>query len=119
MRSNQGLSMSIGGETIPMTVQAEASHMTLDEAAASGLFDMPDEPGLVRIPVSVTVMIPAELLQPPEPLPGQELAYSPHDVPPEDGSTPSRRSFGNHPKAVAAQRIAETFKDTLRQTSSR
>ena len=119
MRSNQGLSMSIGGEAIPMTVQAEASHMTLDEAMASGLFDTADEPDLVRIPISMNVMIPAELLQPPEPLPGQSPAYSPDGVPSESSGTPSRRSFGNHPKAIAAQRIAGTFKDTLNQTSSR
>ena len=119
MRSNQGLSMSVGGEAIPMTMQAEASHMTLDEATASGLFDMADESDLVRIPISVNVMIPAELLQPPKPPPGQDPAYSLHGVPPESSGSPLRRSFGNHPKAVAAQRIAETFKDTLRQTSSR
>jgi hypothetical protein len=33
-------------------VQAEISHMTLEEATASGLFDLPDEPGMVRIPIT-------------------------------------------------------------------
>lgn len=60
-------SMSIGGENIPFTIQAEARHMTMDEAIASGLFDMPDEPGMVRIPISISVMIPDHLLEPPRP----------------------------------------------------
>ena len=45
--------MSIGGESIPFTMQGEVSHMTLDEAIASGLFDMSDEPDVVRIPISI------------------------------------------------------------------
>ncbi len=43
------MGLSIGGESIPFTMQAEASRMTIEEAVASGLFDMPDEPGMVRI----------------------------------------------------------------------
>ena len=71
MASDQELpgqfAMSIGGESIPFTMQAEVSHMTIDEAIASGLFDMPDEPGMVRIPISINVMVPNHLLWPPEP----------------------------------------------------
>ena len=55
---------SIGDESIAMTMQAEASHMTLDEAIASGLFDIAEEPGMVRIPITLNVMIPGHLLQP-------------------------------------------------------
>ena len=51
--------------------------MTLNEATVSGLFDMPDEPGLVRIPISVNVMVSNHLLQPPKPLPSHSPAYSP------------------------------------------
>ena len=54
--------MSLGSEHIPMTMQADASRMTIDEAAASGLFDVPDEPDMVRIPISVSVMVPWHLL---------------------------------------------------------
>ena len=63
--------MSIGGESIPFTMQAEVSYMTIDEAVASGLFDLPDEPGMVRIPISIEVMIPNHILWPPEPAAGQ------------------------------------------------
>jgi hypothetical protein len=55
--------VSIGDEIIPMTMQAEFAHMTLDEAIASGTFDMPEEPGWVRIPVTIHVMIPGEMLE--------------------------------------------------------
>ncbi len=34
--------LSIGGESVAFTIQAEAGHMTIDEAVASGLFDIPD-----------------------------------------------------------------------------
>ena len=59
--------LSIGSESIPFTMQVQGSHMTIDEAVASGLFDVPDEPGMVRIPISINVMIPGHLLEPPEP----------------------------------------------------
>ena len=55
--------VSIGGESITMTMQAECEHLTLDEAIASGVFDMPDEPGWVRIPVTIHVMIPGKVLE--------------------------------------------------------
>ncbi len=54
---------SLGDESISMTMQAEASHMTLDEAIASGLFDIAEEPGMIRIPITLNVMIPGHLLQ--------------------------------------------------------
>ena len=55
--------ISVGGESIAMAMQAECVHLTLDEAVASGAFDMPDEPGWVRIPVTIHVMIPGEVLE--------------------------------------------------------
>ncbi|WP_428391266.1 hypothetical protein [Lichenicoccus sp.] len=63
-----GLTMSLGGESIPMTIQAEIGHMSLDEVVASGRFDLPDVPGMVRIPVMVHVTISHALLHPPAPL---------------------------------------------------
>ena len=57
--------LSIGGDAIPFTMQGQASQMTLEEAVASGLFDVADEPGMVRIPISIDVMIPDHLLEPP------------------------------------------------------
>ncbi len=45
MASDQDLpgqfEMSIGDESIPRAVQAEIGHMTLEEAIASGFFDLP------------------------------------------------------------------------------
>ena len=55
--------VSGGGESFPMTMQAEFQHLTIDEAVASGVFDVPGEPGWVRIPVTIHVMIPGELLK--------------------------------------------------------
>ncbi len=75
------LTMSVGGESVAFTAQAEGSRMSLDEAVASGLFDLPDAPGMTRIPVSITVMIPGHLLQPPaapaEPDPRRRRRTSP------------------------------------------
>ena len=69
--------MSIDGESIPFTMQAEVGYMTIDEAIASGLFDLPDEPGMVRIPISINVLIPDHLLFPPEP---PEDQYGPDEL---------------------------------------
>ena len=81
MASDQELpgqfSMSIDGESIPFTMQAEVGYMTLDEAIASGLFDLPDEPGMVRIPISMNVLIPNHLLFPSEP---PENQYDPDEL---------------------------------------
>ena len=54
-------SLPIDSEAVSMTVQAEIEHMTQDEAIASGLFDSPDEPGMVRIPVTIHVAVTPEL----------------------------------------------------------
>ena len=59
--SPDGLTMSIGDASIPMTMQAQVAHMSLDEAIASGLFDLPDEPGMVRIPVTIHLALTPEL----------------------------------------------------------
>ncbi len=98
--------LSIAGEDIPFTMQAEIGHMTMDEAIASGLFDLPDEPGLVRIPVSLNVFIPNSVLHPPPP-PRASPTDTAHGVPP---SSRRRTRFGNYPKAVAARNIARTFR---------
>jgi hypothetical protein len=92
------MEMSIGGDRIPFTMQAEASQMTIEEAVASRLFDMPDEPGMVRIPISMNAMIPGHLLQPPEPEPtaGHDQPHSSSGVPPRAPGRPPRRRFGNY-----------------------
>ncbi|WP_428390676.1 hypothetical protein [Lichenicoccus sp.] len=51
-RLSEGLNLSIGSDSIPMTMRAEIGHMSIEEAVASRLFDLPDEPGMVRIPVT-------------------------------------------------------------------
>lgn len=68
---------SIGDESISMTMQAEVGHMTLDEAIASGLFDIAEEPGMVRIPITLNVMIPGHLLRPA----GQAADHGPGEAP--------------------------------------
>ncbi len=55
------LSMSMGSESIPISIQAEIEHAALDEATASGLFDMADEPGMERIPVTIHLPVTPEL----------------------------------------------------------
>lgn len=52
-----------GGDSLPMTIQAEVGHMSLEEAIASGLFDNPDQPGMVRIPVTIQLKLTRELLE--------------------------------------------------------
>lgn len=98
--------MSIGGETLAFTMQAEVEPATLDQAA-SGLLDMPDEPGMVRIPVTINVLIPDHLLHPPQPPPGEPGASGTPSVP---VSLPRVR-FGSYPRTVAARNLARTFKD--------
>ena len=104
-------SISLGSETVPFTMDAEIGHMTLDEAIASGLFDLPDEPGMVSIPVTMQVAIPGHLLQPPSspPLPAERHGSS---AVPTGGRRPRTR-FGNYPKAIAARNIARTLQDML------
>ncbi len=55
------LTMSMGSESIPISIQAEIEHAALDEATASGLFDMADEPGMERIPVTIHLPVTPEL----------------------------------------------------------
>ncbi len=73
--------------------------MTIDEAIASGLFDMPDEPGMVRIPISINVMIPNHLLWPPQP-----PEDHPSDYDDLDDAPPPMTAEGH-----AARKIAESF----------
>ena len=60
-RFGEGLTLSIGGERIGSTMQAEIERMTPEEAVASGLFDLPDEPGMVRLPVTIELPLTPEL----------------------------------------------------------
>ena len=80
--------------------------MTIDEAIASGLFDMPDEPGMVRIPISLNVMIPNHLLWPPEPAAGQQG--------PDDNLSSAAEDEADwradHPNAIAAENVAAGFR---------
>ena len=102
--------ISLDDAGIACEMQLELEHMTLDEAIASGLFDLPDEPGMVQIPVTVQVSIPNHLLwqTPPEPEPGQAI---------RPGAGPARagggwKRFGNHPKAVAARNVDGSIRST-------
>ena len=112
----QPFSISLGDEEIPCEMQVELAHMTLEEAIASGLFELPDEPGTVQIPVTVHVSIPNHLLWPTQaspplpPVPHRAVGDRSGFVPIGDGA---RRRFGNYPKAIAAQRIAESIRSTL------
>lgn len=101
---------SVGGESMPLAMQAEARRMSMDEATASGLFDDLDELGIVRIPINLNVMIPGDLLQPAG---DHDPARSPHGVPPDAGRPPSRRRFGNYPKAIAARRLMESVRSQM------
>ena len=103
-------SMSLGDESIPFTMQAEIAHMTLDEAIASGLFDVPDMPGMVSIPVTLQVTIPNHLLQPP-PTPRGPAADHVNAVP--TAARRARTRFGNYPRATAARNIARTIQETF------
>lgn len=109
------MEMSIGGERIPFTMQAEASQMTIEEAVASRLFDMPDEPGMVRIPISMNAMIPGHLLQPPEPEPtaGHDYPRSANGVSPNAPGSPPRRRFGNYPRGIAARNVMNSFRSQM------
>ena len=100
----RGMTMSLGSESIPMTIQAEIGHMSLEEAVASGLFDLPDAPGMVRIPVAVHVTIPHALLKSPAPAPA---AGTGEGASPAARATRPRRRFGSYPRGIAAQRVME------------
>ena len=99
------LAMSLGGEGVPFTVQAEGSRMSQGEAAASGLLDLPDEPGTVRFPISVNVMIPGHLLQPPAPAAGTEANQTPAGA--AEQAPPRRRRTD----PAAAEKIAAGLRD--------
>lgn len=98
------MSLSIGGENLPFTMQAEVGHMTMEDAVASGLFDMPDEPGMVRIPVTLNVRIPHSVLYPPA---------SPSDTSPSPTDTPHAV-----PAAVAVGPASATTRKPSRHRTS-
>ena len=60
-RVGTGLTLSLGGEGIGFTINAELEHTTIEEAVASGTFDLADEPGMVRIPVTLHLPVTPEL----------------------------------------------------------
>lgn len=67
---DEGPGLSIGGMRVPFTMQAEATHVSIEEAYAAGLFEpIPDEPGMIRMPISLEVFLPYEVLNPPLPPP--------------------------------------------------
>ena len=106
-------STSDGGESIPMTMQAQFEHLTPDQAAASDLFVVSDEAGMVRIPVSMNMMIPGEVLEPPPLLPhpmGIQQGPAPRDAPPGTVQGPSSRRFARYPGGTAAENIARSFR---------
>ena len=109
--------LSIGGESIPFTMQAEVGHMTIDEAIASGFFDLPDEPGMVRIPITMNVMIPLHLLYPPEPESEppvvHELPQYRNGVPPRMPGSPPGGRFGNYPRGIAARNVMASLKEQM------
>ncbi len=102
----QQLTMSLGGESMAFTVQAEGSRMSLDEAVGSGLFELPDEPGMVRIPISLSVTIPGHLLQPPA---------ADADARPEAAAA-EKIAAGLRHATVPDAGEAATFRDMLRAT---
>ena len=58
-RPNGGPGLSIDGMRIPFTMQAEVTHMSIEAAYAAGLFEpMPDEPGMIRMPISLECSSP-------------------------------------------------------------
>ncbi|WP_428393929.1 hypothetical protein [Lichenicoccus sp.] len=99
--------LSLGDGSIPFTMQAEIEHTTLDEAIASGLFDVPDGPGMVSIPVTLQVTIPNHLLQPSPLPPGPGADHVGNAVP--SGARRARTRFGDYPRATAARNIARTI----------
>ncbi len=119
------LTMSLGGEGVPFTVQAEGRQMPHDEAVASGLLDLPDEPGMVRMPISINVMIPGHLLQPPAPAAG--AAANPPSAGAAGEATPRRRStdpaaaekIAASLRSAAAPDGAASFRNMLRATQPR
>ncbi len=67
-----GVTGLAGSDSVPMTIRAEIGHMSLEEAIASGLFDNPDEPGMVRIPVTIHLALTPELLEAMQPAQAQD-----------------------------------------------
>ena len=96
------LTMSLGGESVPFTVQAEGSRMSLDEAVGSGLLELPDEPGMERFAVSINVMVPGHLLQPPPPA---ALDRAPAEAAADMAARPRRRT-----DPIAAEKIAASLR---------
>ena len=96
------LTMSLGGESVPFTVQAEGSRMSLDEAVGSGLLELPDEPGMERFAVSINVMLPHHLLQPPSPAAA--------DRPPAAAAGDAAPHPRHHTGPVAAEKIATSLR---------
>ncbi len=98
--------MSIGDESIPFTMQAEISHMTLEEAIASGFFDLPDEPGMIRIPVTINVEIPLHLLYPPQPPEDRHAPDELYDVAEDEADREARRR-----RAAGCEFISEGIRE--------
>lgn len=119
MASDQELpgqfTMSLGGESLPFTMQAEARHMTIEEAVASGLSNRPDEPRMVRTPITIEVMIPSNLLQPPEPPERQPELGDPSGMVGDDAIARNFRTI----LGPAAAEDGAAFRDMLKATRRR
>lgn len=88
------MGLSIDGETIPFTMQAEVTHMSIEAAYAASLFEeMPDEPGMIRMPVVIHTTIPNHILYPDHYSTVPVEAADPDDVPDHPGSKRRRAAF--------------------------
>ena len=88
------MSLSIDRETIPFTMQAEVTHMSIKAAYAAGLFEeMPDEPGMIRMPVVIHMTIPNHILYPDGYSTVPVEAADPDDVPDHPASERRREAF--------------------------
>ena len=92
--------LSIEGGRIPMTMQAEVEHLTEDQAASSALFDLPDKPGMVRVPVVIHLPVTPELAEMIEQAQAASITRQPSE--PAASTPPARRLFaqGGVPKTL-------------------
>ena len=79
---------------------------TFEEAIASGFFDLPDEPGMIRIPVTINVEIPLHLLYPPQPPKDQHAPDDRYDVAEDEANREARRR-----RAAGCEFIAEGIRE--------
>ncbi|WP_428377503.1 hypothetical protein [Lichenicoccus sp.] len=98
--------MSIGGESIPFTMQVEVSH---EAPAADAL--RPDEPGMVRIPITLNVMIPSHLLAATRTAAGASGTGAPSAA--ADPGADGRHRRGRFPGSAGSATSASSFRTML------